>query len=192
MRDRQSAAVKILLVVAAIVWPLLWGAIGLLASLIPDGEGPSPLAFLAVAAAGPVGVGATMLARRRLRRYQPSSSLSVALATDRVRRGQAFGAQLAFNPAEVARVEVGLVCTETFQERTGGNVTPQAREATVWEGWLAVDPARPRQSIDLAAPPDGPYSYEGQTLSLAWRVVVRAPAERGPCPAASAPIWVLA
>lgn len=43
MRDRQSAAVKILLVVAAVVWPLLWGAIGLLASLIPDGEGPSPL-----------------------------------------------------------------------------------------------------------------------------------------------------
>lgn len=182
----------ILLGVATTVWPLFWVAIGLLASLAPGGEGPSVVPFLAVAAAGPVGAGATVLARRRLRRWKPSSSLSVTLSADRVRRGQAFRAELAFDPALSERVEAGLVCTETFQERTGGNVQPQAREATAWEGWVAVDPGRPRQSIDLAAPPDGPYSYEGETLSLAWRVVIRAPADRGPSPAASAPIWVSA
>jgi len=139
----------ILLVVGATAWPLFWGAIGLLASLVPGGEGPSVVPFLAVAAAGPVGAGAIVLARRRLRRYEPSSSLSVAPATDRVRRGQPFRVELAFDPAGAGRVEAGLVCTETFQERTGGNVQPQARETTAWEGWLAVDPGRSSQSIDL-------------------------------------------
>lgn len=190
MRRRQSAAVTVLLVVAATVWPLFWGAIGALALLAGDGDGPSAVPFLAVAAAGPVAAGAVVLARRRLRRYRPSASLSVTPDTDRVRRGQPFRVQLALDPAQAGGVEVGLVCSEIFQERAGGNVQPQAREVTAWEGWRPVDVAQASQAVDLAAPPDGPYSYDGEALSLAWRVGIRVHAEHGPRPASFAPIWV--
>jgi hypothetical protein len=44
------------------------------------------------------------------------------------------------------------------------------------------------QRVELAVPADGPYSYEGECVSLSWAVVVRRAGERrlGPF----VPVWV--
>ena len=77
-------------------------------------------------------------------------------------------------------VEVGLVCTEFYDEESswtdGEGHTHTSRttsEATAHEAWLPVESAAGVQNVRFTIPPEAPFSYRGNCLSLKWEVVAR-------------------
>lgn len=73
-------------------------------------------------------------------------------------------------------LEAGLVCTETyaaFMPDADMDVSDSDRtmfDETAYEEWV---PIGEEGAVALTVPRDGPYSYEGRRLKLAWRVAVR-------------------
>ena len=60
--------------------------------------------------------------------------------------------------------------------------------ASVWQQWVPAPHAALGQSVELALPADGPYSYEGDCVSYSWAVVVRRVGEKRV--AEPVPLWV--
>jgi len=92
-----------------------------------------------------------------------------------------------------AETEAGLVCMEYYDVRVSngkGGSQRSTSEAVVWESWQPIDPAQPVQEFAFDLPAGGPYSHEGDALSLAWKLSVREPRRARRDPRADEPVWV--
>jgi hypothetical protein len=106
----------------------------------------------------------------------------VGASEDEVRRGEEVEAVVTI-PAVggVSNVEVGLVCTEYYDEETSytdgqghARTSRTTAEAIAHEAWLPLESARGVQRVRFAIPAEAPFSYEGDCLSFRWEVVARA------------------
>jgi hypothetical protein len=113
--------------------------------------------------------------------------LDLRVERQELRRGE----RVAVSASGAGEIEVGLVCTEAFDVRRRISDESRSRvtdRAVVWQQWLPVAHAALGQRIELAVPADGPYSYEGDCVSLAWAVLVRRVGEQRA--AEPVPLWV--
>jgi hypothetical protein len=118
-------------------------------------------------------------------RKKLTSGLQVDAAEGPVRRGGEVEALVTISdPAKAGSVEVGLVCTEYFDEdveqtyRDSDGVqqmqsSRETLEATAHEQWRPLESAAGVQSVRFTIPEKAPFSYEGDCLSFRWEVVAR-------------------
>lgn len=123
------------------------------------------------------------LLRRRL-----TSGLQVGTSDQVVRRGDEVEALVTISsPEKLGDVEVGVVCTEYYDEEdtdtdmnTGNQSTSRVTSDEVaHEAWLPVETISGAQSLRFTIPPDAPFSYSGACLSFKWEVVARGRRSRG-------------
>lgn len=110
--------------------------------------------------------------------------LQVVPAADEVRRGGTLEVTVTADSAKAkGRVEVGLVCVETYAsfmpQSKLGRSDRMLEDAVAYEQWVPVEGAGPEQTVRLDIPPDAPYSYEGKHLRFRWHVRAREQRERG-------------
>lgn len=112
------------------------------------------------------------LVRRRRTR-----GLQVDAGEHGVRRGEEVEALVTISSSKgLGDVEVGLVCTEYYDEESTNSEGRSSRatvEAIPHEDWQPVESAAGVQSVRLAIPADAPFSYEGACLSFKWELVAR-------------------
>jgi hypothetical protein len=114
-----------------------------------------------------------------------------------LRRGDKVNVQLEITDVDKlqGRLEVGLVCTELYDERQvsynqNGETTHRAvAKATAYEKWNKAAGNR-SESFTFEIPADGPFSHEGAVVTLEWRVTAREPIKHGRDPTSDQPIWV--
>jgi len=124
--------------------------------------------------------------RRRLTR-----GLEVAASDQEVRRGEEVEALVTISSArKLADIEVGVVCTEYYDElHTGRGYTDdttstpttsrRTSDEVAHETWSPVETVSGVQSVRFTIPPDAPFSYHGECLSFKWELVARARRSRG-------------
>jgi hypothetical protein len=114
-------------------------------------------------------------------------------ADDESRRGMTVTARVDANTTD-RELEIGLVCVEAFdvvshaRTQAGSINIRQTSYATTWETWQHLGPDT--RTYRFLIPADGPYSYEGDCLSYAWRVSVREVRRLRVDPRLDRPIWV--
>jgi hypothetical protein len=158
---------------------------GVLVGSLPDG--PPSWPFF-VAAAGALVV-FWAVARGLWRGGHPRFARDLEVLVDRqeVRRGERIGA-VASGEGDL---EVGLVCTERYDilRHVGSDSRSRVTDmAVACQTWVPAPHATLGQRVELSIPADGPYSYEGDCVSLSWAVAVRRAGERRVAPLV--PIWV--
>ena len=127
----------------------------------------------------------------RLFRERRGKHLEFAVDRQVLRRGEDVTVTLTVTETGKLEkgVEVGVVCTETYADRqtsSGGSGTRTHRalvDAAEYERWQRAEAGMPIQRFTLSIPHDGPFSYEGEHLSLAWRASAREPVRFRPDPA---------
>ena len=75
------------------------------------------------------------------------------------------------------KLELGLVCTEFYDERKPdghGGSNRVTSQVVAFEEWHPY-PGGPAQTVRFEVPPDAPFSYRGHCLSYVWRVSARLP-----------------
>ena len=171
--------------VAGVVAAAMVTGFGLLLGSLPDGP-PSWPFFI-----GAAGVLAFfwLFARTMWRGARPryASGLELLVERQELRRGE----RVAVSASGEDEIEVGLVCTEAFDalRRIGDDSRSRVTDtAVVWQQWRPVPHAALGQRIELTLPADGPYSYEGDCVSLRWAVLVRRVGEKRV--AEPVPLWV--
>jgi hypothetical protein len=119
-----------------------------------------------------------------LRRWL-TRGLRVSASDQNVRRGGEVETLVTISsPRGLGDVEVGLVCTEYYDEETrsptssstgGADLSPSRTTSTAiaHEAWLPIESAAGEQSVRLAIPAEAPFSYKGECLSFKWEVVAR-------------------
>ena len=120
--------------------------------------------------------------RRRLTR-----GLEVAASDPEVRRGEEVEALVTIsNARKLADVEVGVVCTEYYDELDTDNDTDDMSSTSrltsddlAHETWSPVEAVSGVQSVRFTIPPDAPFSYRGECLSFKWELVARGRRSRG-------------
>jgi hypothetical protein len=167
------------------VFAAMAGGFGLLLGSVPGG--PPVWPFFVVAAG--VLVVFWALARGVWRGGHPRYARDIGVDVDRqeVRRGDRVGATVSGE----GELEVGLVCTQRYDvlRRVGSESRSRVTEtASVWRAWAPAPHAALGQRVELTVPADGPYSYEGDCVSLTWAIVARRPGEKRV--AAPVPVWV--
>ncbi len=135
-----------------------------------------------------------------VRRFRPAEAGPFEVLADplELRRGEEVEAELTIYDIERldGRLEVGLVCVERYDRPTaaGGDSAELRRETeeqVTYERWLPAWRTEEPQSFAFRVPTDGPYSYEGECLSFAWRVAAREPDRDTAGDGSGDPIWVL-
>jgi hypothetical protein len=171
--------------VAGLVAAAAFVGFGLLVGSLADG--PPAWPFF-IAAAGALVVFRS-IARGLWRggRARRASGLEIVVDRQEVTRGDQIGA-VASGEGDL---EVGLVCTEHYDvlRHVGSDSRSRVTDtAPAWQAWVPAPHAVFGQRVELTVPADGPYSYEGECVSLSWAVVVRRSGERrlGPF----VPVWV--
>jgi hypothetical protein len=123
------------------------------------------------------------LLRRRLTR-----GLEVAAANQVAHRGEQVEVLVTISsPGKIGNVEVGVVCTEYYDEEktdTDMNTDMQSTsrvtsDEIAHEAWLPVETIAGAQSLRFTIPPDAPFSYGGNCLSFKWEIVARGRKSRG-------------
>jgi hypothetical protein len=154
-----------------VVFAALLAGFGLLLGSLSDGPPTWPFFIGAAAVLVFFWAFARMMWRGSHPRY--ARDLEVAVERRQVRRGERIGATASGD----GELEVGLLCTERYDVwRRIGDSDSRSRVtdvATVWQGWVPAPHAALGQRIELTIPVDGPYSYEGDCVSLSWAVVAR-------------------
>jgi hypothetical protein len=108
-----------------------------------------------------------------------SGRLEVSAPEQGVCRGREVEASITVSkPEGLDSVEVGLVCTESYDYRDSGYGADDAPSrgtsyAIAYEAWRPVVSAPGRQVVGLAIPPQAPFSFDGDCLSFKWEVMVR-------------------
>jgi hypothetical protein len=115
-----------------------------------------------------------------------TKGLQVDVGQPEARRGAEVEALVTISsPRGLGDVEVGLVCTEYYDEETssttssstGSNGYTSTSRTTSSEvahqAWLPVESSAGVQSVRLAIPAEAPFSYKGHCLSFKWEVVAR-------------------
>jgi len=168
-------------VVAGVVAAAMVAGFGLLLGSLPGGPPAWPF-FL-----GAVGVLAFfwLFARTMFRGARPRYAAGIELRE--LGRGDAVAA-IASGEGEL---EVGLVCTQSFDvwRRIGDDSRSRVTDtAAIWQQWLPAPHGALGQRVELALPAEGPYSYEGDCVSVGWAVVARRVGEKRV--AEPVPLWV--
>ena len=116
-------------------------------------------------------------------RQRRTRGLQVDAGVQGVRRGEEVEALVTIASAKgLGDLEVGLVCTEFYDEETtdsDGDTSRSTAEEIAYEDWLQVEELTGVQSVRLAIPADAPFSYEGTCLSFKWELVARGHKSRG-------------
>ena len=114
-----------------------------------------------------------------LRRRLTKGRLEVSVPNQGVCRGLEVEACVTVsNPEGLDNVEVGLVCTESYDYHDSGSGAddPGGRStayAVAYEAWRPVVNGPGMQVVRLAIPPRAPFSFDGDCLSFVWEVKVR-------------------
>jgi hypothetical protein len=136
-------------------------------------------------------VGAYMLVRAV---FPPRARhLKVAVAQPEVRRGGQVDVQLEVTKRASDRLELGLVCTEYYDEETTdgkGNRSRTTKQADAYKDWRPQSPGGGPQVVRFEVPADAPYSYRGDCISYVWRVSAREPKKLRFDPASNVEITV--
>jgi hypothetical protein len=172
-------------VVAGAIAAAMVAGFGLLLGSLPDGPPSWPFLVGAVA----VLAFFWLFARTMWRGTRPRYAAGMELAVERqeLRRGDRVGA----TASGEGELEVGLLCTQAFDvwRRIGDDSRSRVTDhASIWQQWVPVPHAALGQRAELALPADGPYSYEGDCVSVGWAVVVRRVGEKRV--AEPVPLWV--
>jgi hypothetical protein len=186
MGRRVAGCASPALMVGGIAFAAIVVAIGLLLASLSGG--PPAWPFLVVAAGIVLAFGAIARGLWRGRHPRYASGIEIAVDRQEARRGESIAVTLNGD----GELEAGLVCTERYDVwRRVGAADSQSRTteaAIVWQAWTRAPHAALGARIELSVPADGPYSYEGECVSLCWAVVARrAGVKRG---AAPVPVWV--
>lgn len=116
-------------------------------------------------------------------RQRRTRGLQVDAGVHGARRGEEVEALVTISsPKGLGDLEVGLVCTEYYDEETtdsDGDTSRSTAEAIAYEDWLPVEEVTGVQSVRLAIPAEAPFSYEGTCLSFKWELVARGHRSRG-------------
>jgi len=94
------------------------------------------------------------------------------------------------------QLQVGLVCTrymdmkEQRYNQYGSYTVRETEPVDVITDWRDVPAGTAGESYTFAIPADGPFSYEGDTLSYAYRISAREPKRMRADPHRDVPIWV--
>jgi hypothetical protein len=118
-------------------------------------------------------------------RQRRTRGLQVDAGEGEVRRGGEVEALITISsPKGFGDLEVGLVCTEYYDEETDSygdtsNTSRATVESIAHEDWQAVEEVTGVQSVRLAIPADAPFSYQGACLSFKWEIVARGHKSRG-------------
>jgi hypothetical protein len=172
-------------VVAGVVAAVMVAGFGLLLGALPGGPPSWPFFVGAVAVLALFWLFARTMWRGTRPRYAAGFELRVE--RQEVRRGDRVAA-IASGEGEL---EVGLVCTQSYDvwRRIGDDSRSRVTDsASVWQQWAPAPHGALGQRVELALPPDGPYSYEGDCVSFAWAVVVRRVGDKRV--AEPVPLWV--
>jgi hypothetical protein len=122
------------------------------------------------------------LLRRRRRRLAGELGLQVGTSEKRARRGGEVEALVTISSTKgLGEVDVGLVCTESYDVEVSSGSTSQygsstireTRTAIAHEAWQPVETILGVQSVRIAIPPEAPFSYAGSCLSFKWEVAAR-------------------
>jgi hypothetical protein len=112
----------------------------------------------------------------RLRRRR-TKDLLVDVDEQSVHRGEEVEALVTISSLhELGDPEVGLVCTEFYDEEStddDGHTHRTTCNAIAHEIWVPIERAPGVQNVRLAVPAEAPFSYEGGALSFRWEVVAR-------------------
>lgn len=145
------------------------------------------------AVAGALFLLAAPLIARFVGRSRRAGQLELTAAPSVLSRGDEVRARLRISDTSkpVGEVEVGLVCVELYDLWVWVNGRRQltTRESVAWETWQAARQAEPLQEFRFAVPHEAPFSYEGQCLSMAWRVTAREDRQARRDPRSDEPIW---
>ena len=108
--------------------------------------------------------------------------LKVTLSAPEAHRGGVIDARLEVTRATDDPIELGLVCTEYYDEErttTNSNGVPSTArvtaEAVAHEDWQSVPANGSVHNVRFEVPADAPFSYRGTCLSFEWRVSARQP-----------------
>jgi len=116
-------------------------------------------------------------------RQRRTRGLQVDAGVHSVRRGEEVDALVTItSPKGLGDLEVGVVCTEYFDEEStdsDGDTSRATVEEVAHEDWQPVEELTGVQSVCLAIPADAPFSYEGTCLSFKWELVARGHKSRG-------------
>jgi hypothetical protein len=116
-------------------------------------------------------------------RQRRTRGLQVDAGEGEVRRGADVEALVTIsNPKGLGDLEVGLVCTEYYDEQStdsDGDTSRATVEEIAHENWLPVEEVTGVQSVRLPIPASAPFSYEGACLSFKWELVARGHRSRG-------------
>jgi hypothetical protein len=111
-----------------------------------------------------------------------TTGLEVAAPDEGVYRGDDVEAVVTVSrPRGLGTIEVGLVCTETYDvEDTSWDQESRRRvtrrmtaEALAHEEWTPVESTEGVQTFRFEVPAGAPFSYKGRCLSFDWEVVAR-------------------
>ena len=162
-------------VVAGVVAAAMVAGFGLLLGSLPGGPPAWPFVL------GAVGVLAFfwLFARTMFRGARPRYAAGIELQVERqeLQRGDRVAA-IASGEGEL---EVGLVCTQSFDiwRRIGNDSHSRVTDsAPIWQQWLPASHGALGQRVELVLPAEGPYSYEGDCVSVGWAVVARRVGEK--------------
>jgi hypothetical protein len=110
-------------------------------------------------------------------RLAQKAGLDVDAPRKEVRRGEDVEVLVTVPSARgLGDVQAGVVCTERYDETdtdTQGRTTRTTSQATAHETWIPVARGTGTQSVNLAIPPEAPFSYDGGCLSFEWEVAAR-------------------
>ena len=110
-------------------------------------------------------------------RNKLTKGLEVHVDAPDARRGGAVGARVVITaPEGLGEIEVGLVCTEFYDEQSGSGEGGSSRttfQGTAHESWQPLPSMQGEHSATLTVPADGPFSYSGSCVSYKWEVVAR-------------------
>lgn len=108
-------------------------------------------------------------------RNKLTKGLEVHVEQPDTRRGADVDARVVITtPEGLGEIEVGLVCTESYDEHSGGEDGGRTTfRGTAHESWQALPSMQGEHSATLTVPSDGPFSYSGSCLSYKWEVVAR-------------------
>jgi hypothetical protein len=171
--------------VAGVVGAAIVVGFGVLLGSLPDGPPSWPFFIGAAAVLAFFWLFARTMYRGARPRY--ASGLELLVERQELRRGD----RVAVTASGDGELEVGLLCTQSFDvlRRISDDSRSRVTDtASVWQQWMPAPHGVLGQRLELTLPGDGPYSYEGDCVSLGWAVVVRRVGEKRV--AEPVPLWV--
>lgn len=137
--------------------------------------------------------GLVIAGRGRPKQSARLRGVTLQVAGETFRRGDDVSVTFTGRGSSGDRLQVGIACDERFDQEVQTDSPVEIRqlvEAIVHESWQAVPAGAGEHTLGFTLPVDAPYSYEGDSVSFAWRVSVREARRRARDARYDRPIWV--